>query len=110
MLTQESIPSGVQGENPNPNHPYYYYPGMTPHPHLSIPKLPHHNIPLHPHPSMPPNQIFLCPYFIYTPMYAPYVFQHHPHITSLGYLHKPPSRLPSSMFPNLLPPEAIPHS
>ena len=43
-------------------------------------------------------------------MYAPYVVTHHPHITSLGYLHIQNSRIPSFVLPNLIPPDANPHS
>ena len=52
---------------------------------------------------------FACPYFTSTPMYAPCVVAHHPHIPTLGYLHRQPSRITSSMFPSLLPPEESPH-
>ena len=41
-------------------------------------------------------------------MYTPYVVAHQPLITSLGRLHRPPSRLPSFIFPNLLLPDALP--
>ena len=63
----------------------------------------------HPYPSIPPHPICFCPYCNSTPMYAPYVVSHHPNIPSLGYLHRPPSILPSYMFQNLLPPDAPPH-
>ena len=40
-------------------------------------------------------------------MYTPYVVVHHPLIPYLGSLHRPPSRLPYSIFLYLIPPEAI---
>ena len=43
-FSQESIPRGVEGKNPHQNHPYYYYPRISPHPHPSIPQNPHHKI------------------------------------------------------------------
>ena len=79
---------------------------MPPHPHTSIPKHSHHNITPHPYPSMPPHPIFLCPYRTSTPMYVPYVVPHYPNIPSLGYLHRPPSRLSSSILHHIFPPEA----
>ena len=43
-------------------------------------------------------------------MYDPYVVTHHPHISSLGCLHIPPSRLPSSIFLNLILPDVLSRS
>ena len=42
-------------------------------------------------------------------MYEVYIVQKYPHITSLGYLHRTPSRLPLYMLPNIFPNEACAH-
>ena len=56
------------------------------------------------------NTIFLCPYCTSTPVYAHYGVKYHPLISPLGYSHiPPPSILPSSMSPNLLPPDSHPN-
>ena len=75
-----------------------------------MPLYPNYNIPPYPYPRIPPHPIFVCPYFTSAPMYSPYVVPHHPYIPSLGHLYRPSSRIPSSMLPNLLPPEVCPHS
>ena len=54
-FTQEDIPRGLQLENQHQNHPYYYYPITSPHPHPSTPKHPHHNMQPHPYPSITPH-------------------------------------------------------
>ena len=60
---------------------------------------------------MTPHPICMCKYCTYTLVYAPYRVSNHPHIPSLGYLHIPsPSRLPSSISPNLPPPDERPCS
>ena len=71
---------------------------MPPHPYPIIPPKPHQNISPHTYPGMPQYPNFLCQYFTFTPMYAPYVVTHDPHITSLVYLHRPQIILPTSMF------------
>ena len=78
---------------------------MTPQPYSTTPQHPHQNILPNTYPTMPPHPFFVYPYLTSTPMYAPYVVPHYPNIPSLGYIHKPPSRLPSSMLPHLFPPE-----
>ena len=92
---------------------------MSQNPHKRIPSHPHPNIPPHlntnmsPHhyPSMKPQPICLCPHFTSSPIYAPYGVAHHPHIHYLGYLYlPPPSIIPSSMSPNLLPTDWSPYS
>ena len=90
----------MQGENQHQNHPYYYYPSILPHPHLSMPQNPHENTTPHPYPSIPTHPIFLCQHFTSTPIHAPYVVPKYPHVTSVGYLHIPFSILSSSMFPD----------
>ena len=67
-------------------------------------------MPPHPYTSMTPHQTCLCPYFTYTPMYAPYLVPRHPNITSLVYLHRPPSRRLYSMLKDLLTREVLPNS
>ena len=89
-LPQESIPRGLQVRTPHQSYPYYSYPSMSPQPNTSMP--PQNNQNRQPHPIPP------CTYFNYTPMYEPYSVAHHPHIPYLGYLHRPPSILPSSML------------
>ena len=64
----------------------------------------------HPLPSMPPHPICLCPYFTSTPIYATHLVTHNTNITSFSFLHIPLSRLPYSIFPNLITPEARPYS
>ena len=84
---------------------------MPPHPHTRIPLQPHPNIPQHPYPRMPQQPICSCPYYTSTSIYAPYGVTNNPHIPYLGYLHQPaPIILPSSILPNLFPPDACPHS
>ena len=94
-LPQEAIPGGLKGENTHQKHPYYSYSSMSSHPH--------HNMKPHSYPIIPPHPIYLCTYCKSTTMHAPYVVYHHPHIPSLGYLHRTPSRIHPSMLPNLLP-------
>ena len=60
------------------------------------------------YPSMPPHLICSCSYFTSISVHAPYVVANHSHITSLGCLNLLMSRLPPSIFPNLLPPDKIP--
>ena len=96
---QEDIPRGVHGENLHQNHPYYSYPGIPTHPNTSIPQHPHHKIPPHLYPSITPHQVFMRPYFTYTPIFAPYLVPHYPHIPPLVYLHTSFIRLPSCVLP-----------
>ena len=78
---------------------------MLPHPHPIMPQHHHHNMPPHPYPSMPPQPIF-CPCCASAHIYAPYEVQHYPCIPPLSYLHRPTSKIPSSVLPNLFPPES----
>ena len=89
----------MEGENQNQNHPYCYYPRISPHPPASMPQYTHHNIPPNPYPRVSPYPIFLCPYFTSTTIYAPYVVPHYPQIPSLGYIHRPPSIITSFILP-----------
>ena len=69
------------------NHPYYSYSSMPTHPHQIMPTHIYKNMLLHIYLIITPHQVFLCPCFNSTPMYAPYAVTHYPHIPYLGYLH-----------------------
>ena len=77
---------------------------MPPQPNTIMPQHPHLSKQNYPYHSLSPQPNYLCPYFNSTPMYSPSVVRFFPHITSLCYPRRPPSRLTSSMLQNLLPP------
>ena len=56
-------------------------------------------MPPHIYPIIPPHPIYLCLYFTSTPIYAPYVLKHYPHIPPVGYIYISSVRLLSYMFP-----------
>ena len=96
---QEDIPGGVHGENIHQNQPYYSYTSMPTYLHPIMPQHTHHNMPPHIYSSIPPHQVCLCSYCTSTPMYAPCVVPHYPHIPPLVYLHTSFIRLPSCVLP-----------
>ena len=51
--------------------------------HPIMPQHTHHNMPPHIYSSIPPHQVCLCSYCTSTPMYAPCVVPHYPHIPPL---------------------------
>ena len=79
---------------------------------LSYPSIPTHPnpiIPTPPHPNIPPHSIYLFSYWNASPISSPYGVTYHLYTSSLGKLHRPQvSIIPSSMPPNLIPPNFCP--
>ena len=86
-------------ENIHQIHPYYYNTSMSTHPPLRMQPHSHHKVPPHLYPSITPQQLCLCLCCTSTPMYAPGLVQHYPHITPLVYPQISSSRIPFYVLP-----------